>query len=242
MSQRFASIILVIAGVLCGNTHAPAQVSSGDISAGDIRSLISQAATGKADPRSVISGIALGKDRDITVLGEILRGQKILSTDAGRAAADTAKTVFRPMPEHRIVIKALEEIGSMASYSLVLDAAFAHEDPQVRGLCLSSLASVFPARAKAGRITPDKSLIYLYLSRASDTLMIDELGMRVGDIARRGIKNWTARGGSRPVPASLVMGGSPRTDGQPPYWERWWASRSARIRWDNASGLFVLPN
>ena len=242
MSQKLTSIILMVVAVLLEATYAPAQTRVEDISTGDIRSLIAQAAAGKADPGSIIAGIALGKDRDISTLREVLRGQKILSPDAARTVADTAKPVFRPMPEHRIVIKALEEIGSAATYNVVFDAALAHEDLQVRGLCLASLASVFHARAKTGRITPEKNLIYLYFSRASDTLTIDELGMRVGDIARLGIKHWTARGGSRPVPASLALGASPRTDGQSPYWERWWASRSAKIKWDWARGLFVLPN
>jgi hypothetical protein len=242
MSQKLASIIIAIAAVLLGTAYAMAQTRAGDISTGEIRSLIAQAAAGTVDPGSVITGIALGKDRDISILREVLRGQKILSPDAARAAVDTAKPAFRPMKEHRIVIKALEEIGSAAAYNVVLDAALAHEDLQVRGLCLSSLASAFHVRAKAGRITPEKNLIYLYFSRASDTLMIEELGMRVGDIARLGIKNWTAKGGSRPVPASLVLGVPPRTDGQAPYWERWWASRSAKIKWDNTNGLFVLPN
>jgi hypothetical protein len=230
---------LIALASFIGEVQASAQSVPDNPTSSELKELLGKASKGTVDPREVIDALSKPDGRFVPTMRELLFSQRMNPGSTVSADEGSTRPSYVPMPAHRILIKALENVGSSDCYMCVYDAVTKHPDPQIRGLCLNSLANSFQPKATTGFIKPDKQLIYLLLHQASDTLAIDELGKRVGDIAREGLKNWTAKGGSRPVPATLRINADNKSAST--YLEHWWSRRSSRIAWDPIAGLFVLP-
>jgi len=206
----------------------------------DLKSLLAQASKGIVDPNGVVALLSKSDGRFVVSMRELLFQMRSDADSVLTVSGESGRPSHVPWPAHRILIAALEAVGSLDCYTCVYDAVVKHPDPEIRGLFLNSLANAFQPKAKAGHFIPDKQLIRLFVDQAGDTTSVHDLGKRVGDVAREGMRNWTAKGGSRPITVTL----RPRSDTKSTssFVEHWWSRRSPNIRWDPVAGLFVLPH
>jgi hypothetical protein len=241
MSHSAILLTLLSMPILFTRESTTAQVLPPDPSTAEIGTFLAQASTGAIDPSQLIETLSSPGVCHITSLRELLFLQRATSDATPLQTGASASPRYNPTPAYQVLVKVLENIGSAECYSCLYDAAASNLDGQIRGFCLNSLATRFQSRAKNGTVQPDTRLLYLFLTQASDTLMIMGLMKRVGEIARDGLRNWTAKGGSRPITATLRAAKVSPPAGSRPYWEHWWATRSLKIVWDAELGVFIMP-
>ncbi len=241
--MRRSTILMAVLGltIIAGLYSVSSQVVPSNPTTADLEAVLLKTSAGILDANQVIELLSRPNACHVASLRELLFVQQSIPYSPPSQTRREAGALHNPVPAYRVLVKVLENIGSMDCFSCLYDAARIHPERHIRGFCLNSLATTFQSRAKAGTILPDLGLLYLFISQASDTLMVMGMPKRVGEIAREGLRNWTARGGSRPIPASLRLTGLGGSTESRPYWEYWWSKRSSKIKWDPESGLFIMP-
>lgn len=233
--------VSVVLSVILVHSVDLAQVLPDQTTKEDISSLLDSAAAGSIDPQELIAILSKRGDANVPMLKALLLAERSVPGGAMRSGVISPRQAFKPMPAHRVLLRALENVGNAEAFACVYNAATTHADLQIRGCCFGSLAQAFQAKAGTGGIQPDKQLLHLFLSSSGDTLIVSDLGKRVGELAREGYREWTARGGAIPVPAVMRPSESKESGSLRPYWEHWWATRASKITWDPATALFVTP-
>ena len=87
---------------------------------------------------------------------------------------------------------------------------------------------------------PKKEILRALYASASDTAMSVNMGMRIGEIAREGIRNWTGRDpGTLPLDGNTVMEGGKKTD-MAAYHEKYWQKIAGKLKWDDGEKKFKV--
>jgi len=207
----------------------------------ELTQLFTETTQGLHDPFAAVNLVAAKGNKAVPGLRDFLFNPPVLKT-TGVTPEGTLDTVDAPPPNRVYAVMALELIGTSAAYQVLSDVAQSETDGEVRGEALKTLAMSFYYKAAEDSLsTPDVQVVHLLLRNTEDTTYVHGFAMRIGDIARKGLKNWTG------IDYGDIPTDSVRTDEEkrlgmtiPQYREQWCQQNSGNLKWSKDTEHFEI--
>jgi hypothetical protein len=161
---------------------------------------------------------------------------KVAVLDSNKKVIDSVDALT---PNRAYGVMALDLIGTSAVYQILGEVAQSDTSNEVRGAALRALAMNYHHRAEQNSLAPDKKIIYMFLKNMDDTANVKGYAMKIGDIARGGLRNWTGVDYGDILPDSLRVKDEGRLGmSLPQYREKWWQNNSGKMKWNKSTGHF----
>ena len=252
-NTRMKRILILLSFYLLGESLSAQTPDSLKLSAvptvQEITSAFVSAGLGRLDPFLVLPAIIASGDAAVPALGTVLFSDSISqvfqyqllerasATDTTLVHATQYDTV---KPNKLYAAMALEGIGSGAAYTVLIQAAQAHPDLNVRGLALNALAITYHNGNILQHFTPGKELVHLLLNNVDDTTMVPYFQKSLGQTAREGLINWTGWDMGKPQGKNtlIVVSSQPQPMAISAYREQWWQSNASSLKWNGQIGRF----
>ncbi len=235
-----ALMLLVSMSSFAQSGYQPFTVTSNP-SSQELTILFSETTQGQHDPILVLRQVAAHGDGVVPALGTFISNTpvvKIPVTDSSTGAVDSVNI---PPPNRVYGVMALDLIGTPSAYQALTGVAQTDTDADVRGEALKSLAISLYRRTIADSLSPDEQIVHIFLRDMDDTTFVETSSMRIGDIAREGLKNWMGVDFGEMLTDSLRVREEARLGMTlPQYREQWWQQNSANMVWNASSGHFEI--
>lgn len=144
-------------------------------------------------------------------------------------------------PDKRLGLMALDLIGTPEAYQVIATAAQSDSNVELKALALRSLALNYYHKAKEDSLTPDPAVVGILIDNMDDTSYVNQLGCRVGQIARDGLKRWTGVDYGE-IPSSKVRDNEEKRIGMSlsQYHDNWWKQNSSKMKWNGKKARFEV--
>ena len=218
-----------------------ALVLSSNPSAQELTELFSETTAGKHDPFQVLPKVASLGNKVVPALQTFLFNTPVVKVAVFDSTGRVIDSVNAPPPNRVYGVMALDLIGTPAAYQILADVAQSDTNTDVRGMALRSMAMGYYYKTLQDSLSPDKEVVHLMLRYMDDTTGVKECSLRVGDIARQGLKNWTGVNYGEILPDSLRAKDENRFGmTMARYHERRWQQESGKMKWNKDKGHFEL--
>ncbi len=209
-------------------------------SARELTQLFTETTQGLHDPFVAVNRVASKGNKAVPGLRDFLFNTPVLMVAA--AGRDGALDSVAAQPNRVYGVMALDLIGTPAAYQVLSDVALSDTDSEVRGQALKTLAVSFYYKAAEDSLsTPDVQVVHLLLRNTEDTTYVHGFAMRIGDIARKGLKNWTGTDyGDIPSDSLRVKEEQRLGMTIQQYREQWWQNNSGKLKWNKKKGYFEI--
>lgn len=235
--QTFAFALTLSIPLFAQSENQPFTLSSNP-SALELTQLFTETTEGIHDPFVVLRQISAMGDTVVPSLTTFLLATPTLKVTTVDLNGKT-DTVSAPPPNRVYGVMALDLIGTPLAYQTLAIVAQSDSDAEVRGTALKTFATSYYFRTQRDSTLPDKETIHLLLRNADDTTYVNECGMRIGEIARTGLKNWTGVDyGDIPPDSVKIKTEKKLGKSMAQYREEWWQQHSVNLKWDKAKGIF----
>jgi len=209
-------------------------------SAMELTKLFTETAQGLHDPFIAVNLVATKGNKAVPGLRGFLSNTPMLR-NAVTMSDGTVDSVAVPL--NRVYgVMALDLIGTPEAYKVLSEVAQNDTNPDVRGEALKFFAMSFYYKTTRDSLSsPDNQVVHLLLRSSDDTVHVGRFAMRIGDIARQGLKNWTGIDYGDVPPDSIKAREEQRlgmTIQQ--YREQWWQQNSGKMTWNKATGHFEI--
>lgn len=219
--NRIIIIMLFCIGTAQSQNAVPDISLSNKPTESEIGTLFYRVSAGELDIFNVLPAVVAKKDKAIPALEALLFSPQ-----------DTIKKEY--------VLLALDGISGKKAVNLIIRSAQSETDVEVRGKALSLLGRSQYGRAKEDTLVPNKEILNVLYAEMEDTAMSENAGMRLSDIARDGIRNWTARDpGEMPKNDPQISQGGNKPDMAARH-ENYWQKIAAKLQWDKDEKVFKV--
>ncbi len=221
-------------GLTAGQSSLPSVV--------DLTRLFTETTVGQHDPFQVLPSVASLGDKVVPQLRGFLFETPVIKFPVLDSTGAVVDSVIAPPPNRIYGALALDLIGTPAAYQVLTTAARTDTNCEVRASALKSFATNNYYRVMEGSLLPDNEVLHLLLGAMDDTTYVKGCFMKMGDIARQGLKNWTGVDYGEVLPDSLRVNDE-KTFGMAlaQYREQWWQKNSVGVQWNKDTRCFDLP-
>jgi hypothetical protein len=205
----------------------------------ELTRLFSEMTAGQHDPFQVLPKIASFGNKVVPTLRSFIFETptlKVAVLDSNGMVVDSAAA---PTPNRVYGVMALDLIGTPDAYQVLADVAQSDTNNEVRGTALNAFAVGCYYKVQQESLVPDKQFVHLLLKNMENTAYVTGCAMKMGDIARQGLKNWTGVDYGEILPDSLRAQDEKRLGmSLPQYREKWWQNNSGKMKWNKDTGHF----
>ncbi len=207
----------------------------------EIAKLFTETGEGLHDPFLVMRKIGSMGDAIVPALRSFLFSTPIQKVGVLDPDGKTIDSVDAPIPNRQYGIMALDLIGTPLAYQVIATDAVSDSDAQVRGMALRALAQSYYYRAKEDSLAPDNAVVGILLQNLNDSTYVNACGTTIGDIARKGLVNWTGVDYGE-IPPDSVRAEEQQRLGMTitQYREQWFQQNSTNMVWDPSTDHFVV--
>lgn len=214
---------------------------SSNPSAMELTRILCETTAGQHDPFVVLPKIALLGDKVVPGLRVFLFNTPLVKIAELDSTGQVKDSVVAPTPNRVYGVMALDLIGTPAAYKVLADVVQSDTNTEVRGAALRAFAMNYYYRIEQDSLTPDKEVVHMLMRNMEDTTYVEGCAMKIGQIARLGLKNWTGTDYGEILPDSL-RAKDEKSFGMslPQYREQLWQNESGKMKWNKDTGHFEL--
>ncbi len=213
---------------------------SSNPSALELTQLFTETTQGIHDPFVVLRQISAMGDTVVPALKTFLLATPTLKVATVDLNGKT-DTVPAPPPNRVYGVMALDLIGTPLAYQTLAIIAQSDSDEEVRGTALKVFATSYYFKTQQDSTLPEKEAVHLLLRNVDDTTYVYDCVMRIGEIARAGLTNWTGVDYGE-IPPDSIKTKTEKKLGKTmtQYREEWWQQHSTNMKWNKATGHFEV--
>lgn len=138
-----------------------------------------------------------------------------------------------PVPNKIYAVLVLDAILSNKAFNVLMRIADSNFEEEIKAEVIKSLAFNYYYKFKYGNenLTPRKEVLRVLIEAIDDTTYNERMQMKIGHLARQGIKNWTGIDfGDLTLSNSRINA----------YHNRWWQYNKDRLTWNSEKKLFKI--
>ena len=218
-------------------------VLSSNPSVVELTRLFSETTSGKHDPFQVLPKVAAFGNKIVPALRTFLFNTPVLKVAVFDSTGKVVDSVNETSPKRVYGVMALDLIGTPAAYQVLADVVQSDTDYEVRGAALRSFAMGCYYRVEEDSLSPDKNVVHLLLQNMDDTTYVADCGMKMGEIARQGLRNWTGLDYGEILPDSLKFKDE-KAFGMTllQHREQQWQRDSGKMKWNKDARHFEVQS
>jgi hypothetical protein len=173
-------------------------------------------------------------EKAISGLEGILFSESIRSSRPGTIEGEMMN------PNRILVALALEKIGSMKAFDVLIEAAMTHNNVEVRAVALNIINTSYNAKVKSEILKPKKVVVDALLRNSDDSTFIGYLQKPVCQIAQEGLMIWLGLDFGDPIfqDECVKAGKDQKKTSATEYSRLWWKENGTKLNWNKESQHF----
>jgi len=201
--------------------------------------------TGYHDPYDVLREIETIGDVCTKELDKLIFSDKIKPNPPNLVGIDGEKIDVKTLKletKKEYALLALERIGSVKAFDVVLDVIKKHDDIEIIAMAMNIINVEYREKVIRDEIEPDKHFLKYFVDYLEDLTYVNAYNIKLDKICRNGLKIWLGKDYGDYVEESDIKDeeNAPHKKLTKDEKDKWWEDNSPKIKWNKDKNKFEI--